>query len=80
MLKFKDDRGLLLSVVEWTGGDLNHVQSGDITLDSLFFFVAMVRANRSGIKLDLRNWLVFEPSVPNRDVDGYISQIIHVQR
>jgi hypothetical protein len=63
--------------VRW---DLNPAPNGDVTHDFLFFFVAMVRANRSGIKLDLRNWLVFEPSVPNRDVDGYISQIIHIQR
>ena len=38
---------------------MNPDQNGDVTHNFLFFFVAMVRANRSSIKLDLRNWLIF---------------------
>ena len=53
------------SVLEWgVRWDLNPAPSGDVTHNFLFFFVAMVRANRSSIKLDLRNWLIFFPFCP----------------
>jgi hypothetical protein len=38
---------------------LNPAPSGDVTHNFLFFFVAMVRANRSSIKSDLRNGPIF---------------------